>query len=89
MAIRADGGKNSPCAVDALPFYEAEAKKRQGARNDLKTDIVELIPPSSDLGKARDHAANYIFSGKIFLRGFSSYNNNPVSRVKKAGLKLQ
>jgi hypothetical protein len=39
-------------ATESLPLLEAEAKARQGARN----DIVEIVPPSVQ-GKARDKAA--------------------------------
>jgi len=39
-------------AVDMMPMYEAEAKERQGSRE----DIVAIMPPS-DKGKARDKAA--------------------------------
>jgi site-specific DNA-methyltransferase (adenine-specific) len=39
-------------AVEALPFYEAEAKKRQGARTDIKAKL-----PEGSRGQSRDHAA--------------------------------
>jgi hypothetical protein len=35
-------------------YHAEEAKKRQGARTDLKQNIVEPVPQSS--GKARDQA---------------------------------
>ena len=44
--------EKAAAAVQALPFLEAEAKQRQGAR----TDITELIP-ESDKGEAREKAA--------------------------------
>lgn len=44
-------------AVEALPHFEAEAKKRQGTR----TDLVANLPQCSETGtKSRDHAAESV-----------------------------
>jgi hypothetical protein len=45
-------------AVDLLPELEAEARQRQGARNDLTDHLVEKVPPSSQ--KARNVAADLV-----------------------------
>jgi len=40
-------------------MYEAEAKARQGTRNDLNKDIVAIVPQSEQAQpKARDQAAS-------------------------------
>jgi hypothetical protein len=44
-----------PCANDLRPFYDDQAKARQGARNDL-VNIKEKIPEGKDAPTARDEA---------------------------------
>jgi len=45
-------GQRAVAALDALPFYEGEAKERQGTRTDITAKL-----PESDTGEAREHAA--------------------------------
>jgi hypothetical protein len=42
-------------AARLRPFYEAQAKERQGTRNDLKQHIEEKIPQARKL-QSRDEA---------------------------------
>ena len=65
--------------VDLLPHYEKEAKKRQGARSDLKADL-----PSSDGGRrpqgpqARDQAAAAVHvSGRLLSNANAVKQNDP------------
>ena len=54
-------GQKAAVGFHMLPLLEAEAKERQGARTDLQSDIVEILPQS----KSRDQAAAQVgVSGK-------------------------
>lgn len=50
------GQKSDAIAAEALPHFEEEAKKRQGARS----DIVEKMPQSENGKKSRDQAAHQV-----------------------------
>lgn len=57
-------GQRAVAAAKAMDYHVAEAKERQGKRNDLKTNIVETVPQCDETekdGKARD-AAGRLFN---------------------------
>lgn len=48
-------GQKAALALDILPYLEDDARKRQGARNDIQEKF-----PESDAGQARDKAAKLV-----------------------------
>jgi N6-adenosine-specific RNA methylase IME4/ParB-like chromosome segregation protein Spo0J len=66
--------QKATAAVELLPLFEAEAKKRQGERTDLKKDnIVAILPPSEstpepkEQTKSRDQAAKAVGVGGKYV----------------------
>jgi N6-adenosine-specific RNA methylase IME4 len=54
-----DSSQRAACSVEALPFYEAEARKRQGQQaliNQPQSQNKEIIP-DSEKGQSRDRVA--------------------------------
>ena len=53
--------------METLPFFEAEAKERQGTRTDIRANL-----PECSKGRARDHAARALHvSGREKLEGIN------------------
>jgi len=66
----APSGQKAVLALDILPLTEAEARKRQGTRNDIQERI-----PESQQAQSRDHAAQavgvnprYVSDAKVLAR---------------------
>ena len=55
-AKKFDANQKAMIGAGLLPYYEAQAKERQGTRTDLKQHIVEKIPQ----GKSRDEAGKVV-----------------------------
>jgi len=55
-AKKFDASQRAVIAARLRPFYDAQAKERQGKRNDLNQNIVEKVPPGTDQSKSRDAA---------------------------------
>ena len=83
--------------MEALPFYEAEAKERQGER----TDLVARMPRGSTksqkaaaaveaFGKARDHAARAVGAGARYVQDAKAIRERAPERFEqiKAGKAL-
>jgi hypothetical protein len=54
-----------PPTVEMLPLLEEEAKKRQGARNDLNPNIPEIFPECW-VGESRDIAAKIVGTNRQY-----------------------
>lgn len=57
-----DSGQKAACALEALPLLEAEAKKRQGSRNDITQKFAEC-----ESGEARDKAAELFDTNRQYV----------------------
>ncbi len=73
-------------ATEALPHYEAEAKKRQGERTDIKEKI-----PGSEEGQARDQAASDFNVNHHYISDMKSLRQEApdlVEKIKTGELKI-
>lgn len=59
-----ESDQRAASAVDALPRYEEEAKKRQGTRTDLATDIPQKIAESKE---SRQHVAEQFHTNRQYV----------------------
>lgn len=62
-------GQRAMMSLEFLPYEEAEAKRRQGARTDLQINIGELSSPMSDNDKKRGPRARDIVAEKANVSG--------------------
>jgi len=62
-------------ALRMLPMMEAEAKKRQGTRTDLQSDIQEILPESSKQ-QSRDQAAALVGVSGKYVSDIKSIEKN-------------
>lgn len=83
-----DATQKAAVAVEALPFFEAEAKKRQLAT--LKQNVTDkAILPERDQGQARDHAAKLTGVSARYVSEMKSLkeSNPEIFDECKAGIK--